>query len=323
MRQLFAHRDGDNTLEEQLLNESGAMVKYASAAGRRIPPTAALTVSRLIIQRAEHGDGSANSGWRPSPEDSRDLAMAHYMLSRVVWPATPQSITVLNEERPTNRFWKLLGPVRLVRCLMVMAIVFLVGFIVLLTVADIRPIQDLGSTDGQRPPEWLTRLSSALYVLCAAGLGAIFASLFRVNARIESGLYDPKEESSYTATIVLGMIAGVVLAMVVSASLGGTEKLTQPLLALLGGFSAPAVHRILNRLVETLEALVRGSAPDQAPAPTDAGPGRNGPHPPHDPARLAARAMRLRQEAEDANVPESVRAELLSLAEDILPTQEV
>lgn len=65
MRRLFERREDDNTLEEQLLNESGAMVKYASAAGRRIPSAAALTVSRLILQRAEHGDGSPNAGWRP------------------------------------------------------------------------------------------------------------------------------------------------------------------------------------------------------------------------------------------------------------------
>ena len=33
-------------------------------------------------------------------------------------------------------------------------------------------------------------------------------------------------------------------------------------IALLGGFSADVVQRILNRLVETLESLVRGGARD-------------------------------------------------------------
>lgn len=43
-----------------------------------------------------------------------------------------------------------------------------------------------------------------------------------------------------------------------AANSDGMGVLAIPTLAMLGGFSAAVVYRILNRLVETLESLVRG-----------------------------------------------------------------
>ncbi|MQA99300.1 MAG: hypothetical protein GEU78_03260 [Actinobacteria bacterium] len=321
MRDVFRLRDGrpDTTLEEQLLNECGAMLRHASAAGKRIAPAAAEVLSRLIADRAKHDEGSTDTPWRvTNPGDLRDLAITHHLLARTVAPATPQSITVLNEERPGNKISELLGPVRLVRWMMVLALILLVAFLILLATQDVKPLQEL--TDGEQgTTSWATNLGSALYVLCAAGLGAIFANLFRANSRIESGVYDPKEESSYSASIVMGMIAGVILARVVSGNVQELDKLTQPLLALLGGFAAPAVHRVLTRMVETIEALVQGSGTEQISAQVEAAAARAAASAEMDRARLTAAAIRLRDDAAAENLPEPFRTKLTSLVGELLP----
>jgi hypothetical protein len=316
------HESGrDTTLEEQLLNECGAMVRHAAAAGKRIPPSAAEIISKLVAERATHSSTNSDSPWQVAqPADLRDLATAHQMLSKLVAPATPQSITVLNEEKPNNRFVKLLGPVRLVRWMMILALLFLASFLILFT-TDVQSLEETARAQGQAP-SGLSRLWSALYVLSAAGLGAIFANLFRANARIESGLFDPKEESSYSASIVMGMISGVILARVISSNFDELNTFTEPLLALLGGFAAPAVHRILNRLVETIEALVQGNASDQIAAQAEVAAARVTAVAETDRARLAARALRLREEAARSGSSETLQSELRSLIEDLLPEED-
>jgi uncharacterized membrane protein len=57
---------------------------------------------------------------------------------------------------------------------------------------------------------------------------------------------------------ILGLIAGVVLPALVPLGQSGGSSFTKPLLALLGGFSAAVLYRILERLVLALESVVRG-----------------------------------------------------------------
>jgi hypothetical protein len=302
------------SLDEQILNECGAMVRYSSAAGKRIPPTAAETISKMVADRASHTQ--EGSQWRAS--DFRNLAIAHFLLSRVVSPATPQSITVLNQERPGNGILKLLGPIRLVRWMMVLAVLLLATFLVLLSAEDVRPLQELTAAGAPAATFW-TKLWSALFLLCAAGLGAIFANLFRANASVEAGTYDPKEESSYAASIVMGMIAGVVLARVISANFEALDKLTEPLLALLGGFSAPAVYRLLSRIAETVETLVQGNQKDQIAAHAETVVARANADAEIERARTAAKAVRIRDVIDGVVTDPAVRRELQVLLEDLLP----
>ena len=53
-----------------------------------------------------------------------------------------------------------------------------------------------------------------------------------------------------------GLIAGIVLPELIPVQ--GDQALSRPLLALLGGFSASVVYRLLSRLVDTLESLFQG-----------------------------------------------------------------
>jgi uncharacterized membrane protein len=104
----------------------------------------------------------------------------------------------------------------------------------------------------------LTVLLNLLFFLVAGGIGAAFAQLFKAYRYIADGTYDPKYEASYWVRFILGLIAGVVLPALVPLGQSGGSSFTKPLLALLGGFSAAVLYRILERLVLALESVVRG-----------------------------------------------------------------
>jgi hypothetical protein len=69
----------------------------------------------------------------------------------------------------------------------------------------------------------------------------------------------------------LGLVAGFILVALVPIGSGsggegattGAQALGPPTIALLGGFSASAVYRILTRMVEALESIFSGGAREQ------------------------------------------------------------
>jgi len=194
------------------------------------------------------------------------LARIHAHLAQTIAPAKPRTILLLADEAQRGSLFFFLGPVPLVRRLMLIAALsLLVLFGVSLS----------GMVDGR--PESFSLLSNSsmslllneLFLLSAAAIGACFSGLFQANRYISAGTFDPRQESSYWIRFALGLMAGVILATLVpiesftevksgggvQGSLGG---LGAPALALLGGFSAAVVHRILYRLVSAIESVVKG-----------------------------------------------------------------
>jgi hypothetical protein len=109
---------------------------------------------------------------------------------------------------------------------------------------------------------WGTLLIRELFLLCAAALGAGFAGLYRASRYVLDMSFEPQYIYTYYVRLVLGVTAGIILADFIPVPSDTAAGLSKPLLALLGGFSATAVYRILQRLVETVEAIFRGS-PDE------------------------------------------------------------
>src|SRR5918995_4612958 len=196
--------------EEQLLNECGAMLRYASTKGMEIPARAAFPVRQLDNERSDAGHGH----WRPDPADAAALAAAHWSLSRLVEPATPKSITLLNQQSPRTRWMGLFGAVLVVRVMMGLAVAFLVAFLLLLPTAGDDPVAVIGAAGSTR--SWGEGFLSAVYIVLAAGLGVLFSQLFRVNRQISRGQYDPTEDAVHMTTVVLGLIAGVIAALLLS-----------------------------------------------------------------------------------------------------------
>jgi uncharacterized integral membrane protein len=209
------------TLDEQLLRASEAMLRYAFASGITVPESVADTVHRAGLAEV----------------DVRQLTRAHNELVRLVAPATPRTILVVAEGRRSAL--SMLGPVRLVRQMLVVVILLLILFLVLASSHDVT------STSGDFFQEsGVPVLINGLFFLVAGGLGAAFSALFTAQRYIKEGIYDPKYESTYWLRFILGLMAGLLLpALVPLGSEGETGAITRPLLALLGGFSAAVLYR--------------------------------------------------------------------------------
>jgi len=228
-------------LRAHLLRQCEAMVRHAFASGLSVPGSLVQTLQTAARSEDE------STGIQP-------LAQAHGRLSQIVAPATPRSILVLTDEATTNRLLRFLGPVALVRRMMLVALVSLAVFIL----AGLSSHVNAESGDIMISQGW-ELLLNLVFFLAAAGLGASFFALFQVNRYIVEGTFDPKYETSYWIQFILGLISGILLSQLAPVDLQGSAvNLTRASLAMLGGFSVRIVYRILSRLVETVESLVRG-----------------------------------------------------------------
>lgn len=244
----------------QLYREARAMAEYALANGKTVPETVIRTIDAFAIQDDQVLNDRINVR---SDLDIGELLVAHCTLAKIVEPAKPKTILLLDIEQGVTGFMKFLGPVSLIRQMMIAAVVSLILFIGLSLTEEVS--HDSGNIMVQDGYELLLNL---MFYLSAAGLGASFAALYKANTYIANGTFDPTYHASYWIQFFLGLIAGLILAIMVSEAyfskhLSETpflEKgIIRPLLAMLGGFSADLTHTVLSRLVETIRSLFTGS----------------------------------------------------------------
>lgn len=112
-----------------------------------------------------------------------------------------------------------------------------------------------------------TQLLIQLYLLSASGLGAIFAILYPLTTAVSAGTYDENDNARYVVHVVVGLISGTILGQLLPIdSVGALGDLTRPTLALLGGFSASLVYKILTQLVRAVENVFSDSETSAATA---------------------------------------------------------
>lgn len=236
------------------------MAGYAMAKGKPVPATAIKTIE-AFEDRSSAGDGENSSPKVQRELDITPLVEAHDLLARLIDPAAPQTILLLDTEQATGSFLKVLGPVSLVRELMLAAIVSLVIFIALLS----SPLIDADKlAEDVLKAHGIEQLGRLIFYIGAAGLGASFAALYKANSYISNGTFDPTHQSSYWIRFSLGIIAGLLLAVLISEDSIQTEGMLskgviRPLLAILGGFSADLLYAFLSRMVETFKSLFENS----------------------------------------------------------------
>lgn len=268
-------KDGDPlkgfALKDQLVRECQAMAQHAFANGLKVPPEIVKVLQAYPVQGVgEQGVEPAKG--QDAPDDAvEQLAPIHGRLAEIVAPAKPRSILLLITEGARGKVWRFLGPVPLIRRMMgiaILSLIALVGISVSPSVNGNPENFSLLENDG------ISLLLNQLFLLSAAAMGASFAALFQANQYIQEGTFDPVYESSYWIRFVLGLLAGTMLGSLIpiesyvgtpsegAAAGGSLQGLGRPLLALLGGFSAGLVYRILNRLIAAVEALVRGETRD-------------------------------------------------------------
>ncbi|MCV2885949.1 hypothetical protein OE749_14750 [Aestuariibacter sp. AA17] len=244
-------------MHKTLLKETLAMAEFALSNGKLPDPVQLEQINAIM---------------RKDALDEKDVAVLgniHKYLSRLIAPAIPQSILLLQTQRKSRHPLSFLGPVPLIRQLMCLNFVFLLVFIATGMTPSVNYISlnkgILASSGGDL-------LINIGFLMSCAGLGAGFAALYQLNQYIGNVNYDPKYDSTYWTKIVLGVIAGLFLVELLPQESFHSQtqaadgdilygSLLKPTLALLGGFSASMVYRILNRMVESLESLVKG---DQA-----------------------------------------------------------
>jgi hypothetical protein len=122
---------------------------------------------------------------------------------------------------------------------------------------------DGGLVPGQTP--------NLLNWLFGAGLGASFYVLTKTQPYLVDRSFDPKYNSAYLSRIVIGIVAGVILAFTAGALIGEKNagvlaKLSSGVIAIIGGYSAEAVQQVLQRLADILVAVVRGDNSAQVKA---------------------------------------------------------
>lgn len=226
------------SLEEQLRREATAMASHALTTGLKVPADVIAAVNRAGKDEVER------------------LAAAHGRLAQLIAPATPRTVLLFAERSDGNGrvggAWGWLGPVSLVRYMLGVATLSLAGFIAF----AVSPNVGLSGGDLKALAEW-PLLINLVFLLFAASIGSAFSALFIANHYISTGTYDPKYEATYWLRWVLGIMSGFILAVMVPIP-EGSIPLARPLLALLGGFSASVVNRILERLIQTVESLVQG-----------------------------------------------------------------
>lgn len=214
-------------IEETLVEDVRLMLAHALTTGRPVHP------SWLDAVRLDPS----------TPDAVRRLGRAHDGLAALIAPATPLTLRYLAANESRIRL-------PLVRRLALLAMFFLIGFILL----ELDPDVGAGeSTFEQGSGHEL--LVNLLFQLCAAGLGATFAALFAVNVRLRDYSLDPRDEFAAWVRIMLGLVAGLVLSQLVPFE-GEGREFGRPLLALLGGFSVDVVFQTLRRLVELASSIV-------------------------------------------------------------------
>ncbi|HEY8159479.1 MAG TPA: hypothetical protein VIF10_12325 [Methylobacter sp.] len=299
------------------------MAGYALKKGKSVPVSAIKNIE-AFEDPSSIGDEESHSPQIRKEIDITALVDTHALLARLIEPATPQTILLLDREQETGRMLKFLGPVSLVRQLMVAAVISLFIFIALMASPFINGAtlaEDVLSADGI---EQLTRL---IFYVGAAGLGASFSALYIANDYISKGTFDPSHQSSYWIRFSLGIIAGLLLALLISErSLQGdglvSNGVIRPLMAILGGFSADLLHTFLDRMVETFKSLFEGSAQNMLDAQAQEAKVKLAGLEIDGRMKLAQHLMQMQQKIGTETDPEQVKQQLSEILQNLMESKQ-
>ncbi|MGA2903954.1 MAG: hypothetical protein ABSD98_08990 [Candidatus Korobacteraceae bacterium] len=266
---------------DQALEEFKVMLRYVLSEGLEMDDQTLKDV--VPVQELLRASGDKPLAEVPGMIDH--VMAAHSALSRIIAPATPLSLAA-TEPGPILGY---LGNPPLIMWMILIALVSAVGFLV---------------TGGVLSTYPNSILAQKLNWCFAAALGAVFYVLFTSLNYVKDRTYDPRYNSIYVIRFVLGVLAGLILAVVLETSLFNSsstiKNLGPAVIALLGGFSTEAVYQILQRMVDLLLAAVRGD--DSAAAKAK--------------ATDAARNELLKL-ADDPSTPDAMKSKVLAAAKKV------
>ncbi len=250
-------------------NENRAMMKFLYSKGGQLP----LEVMQLYGETEKE----IHDNCLVEDEDKRinfaryenyiplsiKLGKIHNALSEILEPAVPGSIYMIEEELEKNSFLSKFGCVPFIRRMMVVSIISMLTFILISLSSAINKnviTQSIFDLKG------MELLKFFIFLLSASGLGASFSSLLRANRFIINRTFDAKYETSYWVRFIVGLMSGIIITELVPEQIFESVQLaSKPTLALLGGFSADLVYKILEHLVSVVESALVPRPPKLPP----------------------------------------------------------
>jgi hypothetical protein len=233
-------------IQDQVRRECRAMVRHMLAEGKDLPSWVVGAVASAEVSVTERS--------------FEELCQIHAQLADLVAPARPASILLVEAEAPRG-LGRLRGPLGILGQLALLNILFLVALLGLALSPHVNQDPTAGDFFNSNGMPLLVNLA---FIVAAAGLGVSFGTLFEIQDRVLRRTFDPVSVLIYWTRLPLGIVSGVFLSNLLIGSIGGQNSLAKPLLALLGGFSAPLVHRLLTRLLDTVAKVVGSSGADIA-----------------------------------------------------------
>ncbi len=310
----------DLNLREQIYLECRAMAEYSLAKGKSVP---VFVIENIELMEDYSSDDEV--GEKSELKIRKDIGLAnlvdaHDFLARLVEPATPQTILLIDMEQKHTSMLSFLGAVSLIRQLMMAAIISLIVFVALMATSFIdgtKLAEDVLSAEG------IDQLIRLAFYMSSAGLGASFAALYKANFYISKGTYDPSYQASYWIRFSLGIIAGLLLAILISERSMQTEGflsngVARPLLAILGGFSADLLYTFLHRMVETFKSLFENNSQNMLDAKAMEAKAKLASLEVEGRMNLAQDLMQMQQEIGSSSTPEEVKQQLNELLQNLV-----
>jgi hypothetical protein len=247
------------SMKTSLIQECRAMLTYSFANGK--------TIDARQVAPLHKADEDLNGA---------ELIPVHNYLVSVVKPASPGTLVLFMKNRQSNRRFKFLGPLPIVRQFMLLNIFSLLA-VMLVSLSphvNVATIQ-LSMLQGQG----IDQFERLTFLLACSSVGASFYALFKMNGFISKGTFAMKYAGTYWIKYVLGLVAGLILSELFivfmpegtinqltaedglseSKVLDSASYLAKPILAILGGFSASLFYQILNRVKEAVSTVFKGS----------------------------------------------------------------
>lgn len=252
--------DNPTQVRDLFVMEVNCMIRYLMSSGVTIPNEVFGIAESFTIEHRQRDVERARLGNayvfdKSKALDITLLSTVHDQLSSLIAPSTPRAIMLIDPIFAKPSWFNWISTVPLLRRLMLVAFFSLVAFILLALSPYVSPTGgDIFNSDG------IALLVNLSFFVSAASLGACFSALFQANEYIVGGVFDPKFETSYWIRLLVGIMAGLILASLIPLDPKALNGLGKPTLSLLGGFSASLVHRILNLFVGAIEGVVKRMA---------------------------------------------------------------
>lgn len=247
----------DTPIKESLYNQCRVMLDHAMKTGKPI-------------------NGSyLESLNKPSQSLSQEeLIHSYNYLAKVIKPAMPGTLTLFEKNRQSKSPFRFLGPLPIVRGFMLVTIISLLTLIGI----SLSPMVNNDSMQlSMLQGDGWAQAARLAFLMSAASVGGSFYALFKMNSFVKQGSFDMKYAPTYWSRYVLGLVAGILLSELfvvffetVPAQsdtspdgalqpLASAPYLIKPIFAILGGFSANLMYRILNRFIDMVESLFKGT----------------------------------------------------------------